>query len=128
MKIRIYQYEKCSTCRKALKFLDARKVVYEKRPIVEAPPSKAELHRMFSYVGGDLRKLFNTSGLLYRGMKVGEKVKNMNEDQAVDLLSRHGKLIRRPFLLADNFGFVGFDEARWKMAFSQPRPKDPHAL
>ena len=83
MKLTVYEYAKCSTCRKALQFLDKHGVAYEKKPIVETPPSRAELVKMLEAVG-DLRKLFNTSGELYREMKLSEKLKTMTISQALD--------------------------------------------
>ena len=71
MKLKVYEYDKCATCRSALKWLDKNKIAYEKVPIVERPPSRAELARMLAVVG-DLKKLFNTSGLVYRETKAGD--------------------------------------------------------
>jgi arsenate reductase len=116
VKPKIYSFAKCSTCRKALKFLDARGARYEAVPIVETPPSKAELCEMLKRVGG-LRKLFNTSGELYRELKLSEKLPHMSEDEALELLSKHGKLVKRPFALVGDKGLVGFDEAQWSAAF-----------
>jgi len=113
-KIRIYEYSKCSTCRKALKFLDNSKVHYEKVPIVETPPAKAELKKMLALQGGNLKKLFNTSGEVYRAMKIGEKLPSMSESEALDLLASNGKLIKRPFALTGDKGLVGFNEDEWK--------------
>lgn len=111
--MRMYAYKNCSTCQKALKFLEGRS--YELLPIVEQPPSLDELKRMAGYLNGDYRKLFNTSGQLYRELGVSEQLKaGMTQQQALDLLSRHGKLIKRPFLLTDHSGTVGFNEARWR--------------
>src|SRR4051812_768231 len=76
--LKVYEYDKCSTCKKALKFLDTRKVKYEKLPIVDRPPSMTELKKMLGFVG-DVRKLFNTSGMVYREMKLGEKLPSMSE-------------------------------------------------
>ena len=114
MRARIYEYSKCSTCRKALKFLDNRNVAYEKVPIVETPPTKAELKKMLALQGGNLKKLFNTSGEVYRAMKIGEKLASMSESEALDLLASNGKLIKRPFALAGDKGLVGFNEDEWK--------------
>ncbi len=114
MKIRVYEYEKCSTCRNALKWLDKKGVAYERVPIVERPPAKSELAEMLRRVG-DLKKLFNTSGLVYRELKVGERLKTMSEGEALDLLAKHGKLVKRPFVPAK--GLVGFKEAEWAAAF-----------
>jgi arsenate reductase len=117
MKIKVYEYERCSTCRKALKFLDARKVAYEKVPIVERPPDAAELSAMLRRLGGDIRKLFNTSGRLYREFGLSEKLKAMTAEKAIKLLSRHGKLVKRPFVLAGARGLVGFKEDEWRRVF-----------
>ncbi len=116
MKVKIYEYEGCSTCRKALKFLDAEGVAYQRVPIVTSPPTKAELKTMLGLVG-ELRKLFNTSGQVYRELGVGEKLKTMSEAQALDLLASHGKLVKRPFVLFAGGGLVGFKEDEWKAAF-----------
>lgn len=112
---RVYEYEKCSTCRKALKFLDARGIPYTRVPIVEQPPTRAELEAALER-GVELKRLFNTSGLLYRELKVGERLESMSRDEALSLLARHGKLVKRPFVLLKDRGLVGFDEARWKAA------------
>jgi len=114
MKVRIYEYSKCSTCRKALKFLDNSNVAYEKVPIVETPPTKAELKKMLALQGGNLKKLFNTSGEVYRTMKIGEKLASMSESEALELLASNGKVIKRPFALAGDKGLVGFNEDEWK--------------
>jgi Spx/MgsR family transcriptional regulator len=116
MSVKIYEYAGCSTCRKALKFLDARKVAYEAVPIVETPPSKTELKTMLTFAG-ELKRLFNTSGVLYREMGVGEKLKTMSEDEALALLAKHGKLVKRPFVLLKDRGLLGFKEDEWKAAF-----------
>jgi arsenate reductase len=113
-KLKIYEYSNCSTCKKALKFLDAKKAPYDKVAIVDQPPTLAELKTMLGYLGGELKKLFNTSGQVYREMKLGEKLPSMTEAQALKLLAANGKLIKRPFLLASKGGAVGFKEAEWK--------------
>lgn len=116
MTARVYEYEKCSTCRQALKFLDARKVGYQRVPIVDQPPTMAELKTMLAYVG-DIRRLFNTSGLVYREMGLGEKLKTMKEADALALLAKNGRLVKRPFVLLKDRGLLGFKEDEWKAAF-----------
>lgn len=116
MTVRVYEYEKCSTCRQALKFLDARKVAYARVPIVDQPPSVAELKAMLAYTG-DLKRLFNTSGVVYRELGVGEKLKTMTEAEALALLSKNGRLVKRPFVLLKDRGLLGFKEEEWKAAF-----------
>lgn len=114
MALKIYQYEKCSTCVNALKFLDRHNIVYEKISIVDQPPSVADLRAMLKFLNGDLKRLFNTSGQVYREMKLGDKLPNMSEDEALTLLSKNGKLVKRPFVLAEKKGVVGFKEEEWK--------------
>jgi arsenate reductase len=114
--IKIYSYEKCSTCKKALSWLREREVQAQVLPIVEQPPSVAELRQMLAYVG-DLKKLFNTSGELYREMKMSERLPSLSQAEALELLSANGKLVKRPFLLGDGFGCVGFKEEEWSGKF-----------
>ncbi len=111
---RIYTYEKCSTCRDALKFLAARGVVAEVIPIREQPPTKAELKRMLAFMGGEIRRLFNTSGLDYKALGMKDRLPKLSEAAAIDLLSQNGNLVKRPFLLIATGGTVGFDEERWR--------------
>src|SRR4051812_29709769 len=108
--IKIYEYDKCSTCKKALKFLDQKKIKYERVAITESPPSVAELKKMLGFLKGDLKKLFNTSGVLYREMGLSSKMETMPVDEAIRLLSKNGKLIKRPFIISDSVGLVGFNE------------------
>lgn len=113
-KAKIYEYQNCSTCKKALKFLDSNGVTYERVPIVERPPTIAELKKMLAAQGGNLKKLFNTSGEQYRALKLGEKLATMKQDEALALLAANGKLVKRPFLLVGETGLVGFNEEEWK--------------
>ncbi len=114
--LKVYEYSKCSTCRKGLKFLDSHTIPYEKIPIVENAPTKDEIKKMINYYDGDIRKLFNTSGVIYREMRLSSKIKTMGIEEAVDLLASNGKLVKRPFILADKFGLVGFKEDEWEKA------------
>jgi len=118
MSITVYEYQKCSTCQKALKFLDSHEVAYKRVPIVEQPPSEKDLKRMLGFLkarGGSFKNLFNTSGEKYRELKIGDKIKaGLSEDQALKLLAENGKLIKRPFLLASEDGTVGFKEDEWR--------------
>ena len=116
--IRVYEYLNCSTCKNALRFLEKRGVEFESIPIVDQPPTLIELKRMLGYLDGELRRLFNTSGQLYREMKIREKLPKLSETEALKLLATHGKLIKRPFLLTANSGIVGFKEAEWDKFFS----------
>lgn len=117
MPIKVYEYSGCSTCKKALKYLDAKKKKYEKVPIVEQPPTVSELETMLAHLkasGKTFKNLFNTSGEQYRALKIGERIKaGMTEQEAVTLLSKNGKLIKRPFLLTDKGGTTGFQPEAW---------------
>ena len=112
MTIKIYEYAGCSTCRNALKYLDARKKKYERVPIVEQPPTVSELRTMLGYLkasGKTFKNLFNTSGEQYRALKIGDRIKaGMTEQEAIALLAKNGKLIKRPFMLTDKGGATGF--------------------
>lgn len=109
----IYVYSKCSTCQKALRFLNEKKIQCTVKEIKIEPPSKIELQTMLNYLKGDLKKLFNTSGDLYREMHLSEKLKEMSLDESLELLTNHGMLVKRPFLLSDDFGLTGFNETKW---------------
>ena len=109
----LYIYSKCSTCRDAVQFLERKKISFVRKEIVETPPSLEELRTMLHYVGGNLKKIFNTSGQLYREMQLTEKLISMSEENALLLLNQHGMLVKRPFLLGDNFGLLGFKETEW---------------
>lgn len=118
--LKVYEYAKCSTCVKALKFLDAKKVKYQKLAIVDQPPTIKELKEMLAAVkerGGSLKNLFNTSGLLYKEMKISEKLPNMTEAEALKMLSEHGKMVKRPFVIGADTHLLGFKEDEWKKEF-----------
>ena len=114
MSLRVYAYEKCDTCRKALKFLAAKKIAAEVIPIREQPPTVAELRTMLGHVGGDLRKLFNTAGLDYRALDMKSRLPTLSEEEAFRLLSSNGNLVKRPFALTPKAGVVGFREEEWE--------------
>lgn len=114
MSLRVYAYKGCDTCRKALKFLAERKVAHEVVAIREQPPSVEELRQMLGYLGGDVQRLFNTSGGDYKAMNLKEKLPGLAVDEALALLSRHGNLVKRPFALGKGAGVVGFRPAEWE--------------
>ena len=120
MACKVYQYSNCSTCRKALKWLDARGVTYQSVDIVGSPPKKPELRNALN-AGVPLKKLFNTSGQSYRDGNWSAKLPELREAEALDALSQDGKLIKRPFLVSsDGKVLVGFDEAAYANAFPKP--------
>lgn len=118
MSIKFYEYSKCTTCQKALKFLEAKKIKFQKLAIVETPPTVSELKKMIVHLekqGGSFKNLFNSSGIQYRELKMADKLKNgLSEKEALEILSKNGKLVKRPFVLSDDVGLVGFKEELWK--------------
>jgi arsenate reductase len=115
--IQIYTYKSCDTCRKAKKFLDAKGIAYEERPIRETPPSPAELARMLEAYDGNMTRLFNTSSKDYREAKLKDLIPALNQDEAFARLRQNGNLVKRPFLLGDGVALVGFKEAEWAECF-----------
>jgi arsenate reductase len=111
--VRVYIYDKCSTCRDALKFLKDNGIPHESLPIREQPPSVSELRQMLQ-AAGDLRRLFNTSGMDYRAMNLKDRLPGMTTDEALELLSTHGNLVKRPFLLTKDGGLTGFKPVEWE--------------
>ena len=109
MAVTVYQYPNCSTCRKALKWLDAHGVAYDAIDITERPPSKRALKAHWQTSGLPLRKLFNTSGQSYRRGGFKEKLETMSDADAIAALAADGKLIKRPIVIGDGFVLVGFD-------------------
>lgn len=114
MSPKVYAYEKCGTCREAMKYLEARSIPHTLVPIREQPPTRAELKRVLATYAGDVRRLFNTSGLEYRRLKLRDKLPKMTGDEAVALLAGNGNLVKRPFVLSGSGGRAGFDEEEWK--------------
>jgi len=114
--LKVYIYQKCSTCRDALKWLNARGINYEVKAIRETPPIKAELKVALDAAHGDLRKIFNTSGMDYRALGLKNLLPNMSEKEALEMLSTHGNLVKRPFVIGDGKVLVGFKDAAWRSA------------
>jgi len=115
--VRIYTYKNCGTCRKAMKFLAERGIEAEEIPIRDRPPTKSELRKMLKGLGGELKRLFNTSGGDYKALNLKDKLGAMGRDEALDLLSTTGNLVKRPFLIVGDGGTVGFKEDEWSALF-----------
>ena len=112
----VYAYKNCDTCRKALKWLKENQIDHETKAIRETPPTPAELKAALAANGGDLRKLFNTSGGDYRELGLKDKLPTMTEAAAIDLLSKNGNLVKRPFLIGKGVSLTGFSESAWQDA------------
>ena len=106
-------YRKCSTCIKALKWLDANGVEYVERAIVEENPTYEELKAWYEKSGLPLKKFFNTSGVLYKEMKLKDKLPGMSEEEQLKLLATDGKLVKRPLVVGEDYILTGFKEAEW---------------
>ena len=106
-------YPKCTTCQKARAFLDAKGVAYDIRDIKLDNPTEEELRSWHQRSGLPLKRFFNTSGQLYRAMKLTKKLPDMSEDEQYRLLATDGMLVKRPLLVAEEFVLVGFREAEW---------------
>ena len=107
-------YRKCSTCLKALKWLEEHQVEFTERAIVEENPTYEELKVWYEKSGLPLKKFFNTSGLLYKDMGLKDKLSDMTEDEQLELLSTNGMLVKRPLVVGDNFVLTGFREKEWE--------------
>ena len=109
-------YKKCSTCNKALKWLDANGIKYESLDIKEQHPDKNTVKELNKRSGLPLKKFFNTSGKLYREMELSKRLPDMSDDEVLDLLASDGMLVKRPLLVTDNAVFAGFKEDAWREA------------
>jgi len=106
-------YPKCSTCQKAKKWLDEHDIVYNERHIVEENPTYDELKEWHKKRGLPIKRFFNTSGLLYKEMKLKDKLSEMSEEEQLKLLATNGMLVKRPIVVGDDMVLVGFKEAEW---------------
>ncbi|MDE5558943.1 MAG: arsenate reductase family protein [Ruminococcus sp.] len=108
-------YPKCTTCKKAQKWLDDNGIEYIIRDIKENNPSYEELKEWHKKSGLPLKKFFNTSGLLYKSMNLKDKLPEMSEEEQLKLLATDGMLVKRPILVAENNVLVGFKENDWNI-------------
>lgn len=106
-------YRKCSTCLKALKWLEENQVEFEERPIVEKNPTYEELKEWHQRSGLPLKKFFNTSGMLYKEMQLKDKLAEMSEEEQLKLLATNGMLVKRPLVVGEDFVLTGFKEKEW---------------
>lgn len=108
------EYPKCSTCRKAKDWLEARGVAYEDRHIVEQRPTVEELRDWKARSGLPLKRFFNTSGQVYRAMELKDRLPEMGEDEQLSLLASNGMLVKRPLAVGKDFVLVGFKQSEWE--------------
>lgn len=112
--MQLIQYQKCSTCKKAVSWLKEKGISYEDRAIKEQNPTKEELEAWYRKSGLPLKRFFNTSGNLYKELKLKDKLPEMSEEEQLKLLATDGMLVKRPLLVAEDFILVGFREQEWE--------------
>ena len=113
MSVLFLEYPKCTTCKKAKAWLETNAVAFTDRHIVEQNPTAEELKAWWKKSGLPLKKFFNTSGLLYKELKLKDKLSEMSEEEQIELLSTNGMLVKRPLIIGEDFVLVGFKEAEW---------------
>lgn len=114
MKKLFLQYPKCTTCRKAKKFLQENNIDFDDRDITINNPTVEELEKWIDLSGLEIKKFFNTSGVLYKEMKLKDKIKDMSREEMIKLLATDGKLVKRPLLICEDKVLVGFKEEQYK--------------
>lgn len=112
--LKVYHYPKCSTCLKAIKFLKAKNLEFDTIDITEKAPTAAELLQVLKSYSGDVKKIINSSGKMYRELNLKDKIGSMSESQLISLLSKNGRLVKRPIILSKDQGLAGFKEEAWK--------------
>lgn len=112
--LKVYCYDRCSTCKKALKWLDEKGVQFELLDIKGDHPDEASLKAFYEKSGLPLKRFFNTSGMIYREMELSKKLPDMSEEDQLNLLATDGMLVKRPLVIGDDFVLTGFKEAEWE--------------
>ena len=112
--LKVYCYSRCTTCKKALKWLDEHGIEHTVIDIKSDHPDEDELRNYYKMSGLQLKRFWNTSGIPYREMGLSKKLPEMSEDEQIALLSTDGMLVKRPLLVGDDFVLTGFKEAEWK--------------
>lgn len=111
------EYPKCTTCKRAKKWLDEHKIKYEDRHIVDNNPTFEELNEWIKKSNLEVKKFFNTSGNLYKEMNLSQKLKELSDEEQIKLLSTNGMLVKRPIMIGEDFVLVGFrNENLWENA------------
>ena len=112
--LKVYCYSKCSTCKKALKWLDEKKIEYEVIDIKADHPDEGTLRKYYAISGLSLKRFFNTSGMQYRELKLSKRLPDMGEDEQLRLLASDGMLVKRPLLVGNGFVLAGFKQSEWE--------------
>ena len=112
--LKVYCYSKCSTCKKALKWLEEKGIKHEVVDIKADHPDEETLRKYYAMSGLPLKRFFNTSGMQYRELELSKKLPGMSEDEQFGLLAGDGMLVKRPLLVGKDFVLTGFKEDEWK--------------
>ncbi|MEQ6377093.1 arsenate reductase family protein [Bacillaceae bacterium S4-13-56] len=113
MGLTVYAYPKCSTCRKAQKWLDEHQLDYKVIHIVEKPPTKNEIQNLIAQSDQPIKKFFNTSGMKYRELGLKDKLKTASEEEMLEWLASDGMILKRPIVTDGNKVTVGFQEDKF---------------
>lgn len=114
MKYLFLEYPKCSTCKKAKKWLEEHNIEFDKRHIIEENPTKEELKEWIENSGLPIKRFFNTSGMKYRELNLKDKLQNMSEEEMIEVLASDGMLVKRPIIIKKNIILTGFKEKEWQ--------------
>lgn len=112
--LNVYCYSRCTTCQKALKWLQDRGIEHTVTDIRTNHPDTQTLRHYYMMSGMPLKRFFNTSGIQYKEMGLSKKLPEMTEDEQLALLAADGMLVKRPLLVGDDFVLTGFREEEWK--------------
>lgn len=112
--LKVYCYSKCSTCKKALKWLDEKKIKHEVVDIKADHPDEDALRKYYAISGLPLKRFFNTSGMQYRELELSKKLPDMGEEEQFRLLASDGMLVKRPLLVGEGFVLTGFKQSEWE--------------
>ena len=112
--IQVYCYSRCSTCKKAIKWLDEHRIEYNTIDIKQNHPDEPALREYYRRSGLPLKRFFNTSGIPYRELGLSKQLPGMKEDEQFRLLASDGMLVKRPLVVGDDFVLTGFKEAEWE--------------
>ena len=107
------EYPKCSTCKRAKKFLEDRGIAFQDRHIVEENPTEEELTKWIEMSGLPMKKFFNTSGMKYKELRLKDRLPGMSQEEQISLLASDGMLVKRPLLIDGDRVLVGFKEKDW---------------
>ena len=111
--MKVYYYPKCTTCKKAIKWLEEQGKEYQAIDIKENNPSREELEDAYKKSGLPLKRFFNTSGQIYRQMQLKDRLPQMSDEEQLDLLAADGMLVKRPLVICGDTVLTGFKEAEW---------------